>query len=543
LQNPKLITMKPEEVESLCAKINSRDLSDKDAELLIGLVNGSVWVYQKLEEGKLTIRRLQKLFGVTTERSKNYKAKLNPASTDTDDSNSTVKNHGRLPESAYTGAEDVDIPHPELIPGELCPEEACGGKLYEIKDSPTVIRIEGQPIASAKRYHLQSLRCALCQTIFTAPLPEGVHPKEKYDARFKSLLLINKYFTAVPFYRQEALQDFLGIPMPASTQWDVVKSTVPILKPVYAALLQELANSKGFYVDDTHAKILEQLKANKRATKKKDKKSCYTTGILGVNEQYDIYLFITNTQTAGGCFDGVWGFRNPDLPTPFFICDGLAANIPKEVNESLYLLCHCLSHARRKFYDLQGSYEELAEKVLGLIGKVYAHDAYIKKKELGDEERFNYHKEHSLPLMDELKSYLEYYRTNHLAEPNGSAGEAIRYMLDRWEQLTRFTQYPGIPLDTNILEQALKMPIRNRKNALFYKTAFGAEVAGMAQSLIFTAAQNDINPYEYLTALIEHEQEVSINPKAWLPWNYKEQLSPKELATLCQESVSCAGAP
>jgi transposase len=62
------------------------------------------------------------------------------------------------------------------------------------------------------------LRCTICQAIFTAPLPEDVHPTEKYDARFKSLLLINKYFTAVPFYRQEALQDFLGIPIPASTQ-------------------------------------------------------------------------------------------------------------------------------------------------------------------------------------------------------------------------------------------------------------------------------------------------------------------------------------
>lgn len=538
MQNPKQITMKPEEVEALCTKINSSNLSEEDSELLIGLVNGSVWVYQKLEEGKLTIRRLQKLFGVTTERSKNYKDKFNPSPPDVDDSNNTIKNHGRLPESAYTGAEDIEVAHSELTPGGLCPGEECGGKLYEIKDAPMVIRIEGHPIASAKRYRLQSLRCSICQTIFTAPLPEGVHPTEKYDASFKSLLLINKYFTAVPFYRQEALQDFLGIPMPASTQWDVIKSTVPILKPVYLALLQELANSQGFYVDDTHAKILEQLAANKKAVKKKDKKSCYTTGILGVNEEYDIYLFITNTQTAGRGFDSVWGFRDPDLPTPFFMCDGLAANIPKEVNESLYLLCHCLSHARRKFYDLQSSYEELAEKVLGLIGRVYKNDASIKNKNLSDEERLSYHKEHSLPLMNELKAYLEQYRINHLAEPNGSAGKAINYMLERWEQLTRFTQYVGTPLDTNILEQALKMPIRNRKNALFYKTAFGAEVAGMAQSLIFTAAQNDINPYEYLTALIEHEHEVLNNPKTWLPWNYKEQLVPKELATLCQESVS-----
>ena len=73
---------------------------------------------------------------------------------------------------------------------------------------------------------------------------------------------------------------------------------------------------------------------------------------------------------------------------------------------------------------------------------------------------------------------------------------------------------------------------------MFYKTEFGAEVAGYAQSLIFTAAQNDINPHDYLTMLIKHEDEVVKNPSAWLPWNYKDRLTPNELANLCQESVS-----
>ena len=541
MREPKQIIFKPEEAEALCHKIRERKLSDVDAEILIGLVNGNVWVQHKLEEGKLTIRRLQKLFGVTTERLKNYKNKIETSASlpkNSNSSNPPLKNHGRLPESAYTGAEDIEVIHPDLAPGEICPEEACGGKLYEIKDAPMVIRIEGHPIASAKRYKLQSLRCNICQTIFTAPLPEGVHPTEKYDAGLKSLLLINKYFTSVPFYRQDVLQDFLGIPFPASTQWDVIKSTVPVLKPVYQALLECAANSKGFYIDDTNARILEQIKANKKATRKKDKKACYTTGILAVNENYDVYLFITNAETSGKSFARIWEYRDPDLPTPYFMCDALYANIPKEINESLYLLCHCLSHARRNFYDLQGSFEELAETVLGLIGTVYANDKHFKEQGMSDEERLKHHQLHSVPIMEQLKAYLEQYSKTHLAEPNGSAGKAIDYLLKRWDKFTRFTEHPGIPLDNNILEQALKIPIRNRKNALFYKTLFGAEVAGYAQSLIFTAAQNNVNPHDYLTTLLKHENEVINNPKMWLPWNYKEQLVPKELATLCQESVN-----
>jgi transposase len=528
--------MKPEQIVALCSKISSKNLSDEEAELLIGMVHANAWLQQVLTEGRITIRRLQKLFGVTTEKRTSHKNK-NRGNPEQDEDNKP-KNHGRLPETAYTDAEDIDVSHPDLASGNACPEIACDGKLYEIKKAPIIIRIEGHPIASAKRYKLQSLRCNICQTIFTAPLPNGVHPTEKYDAEIKSLLLVNKYFTAVPFYRQEALQYFLGIPFPASTQWDVIKSTVSVLKPVYQALLELAANGAGFYVDDTHVKILAQMQANKKTDKPKEKKACHTTGILSVGEEQTIYLFITDTYAAGRSFDKLWNYRSPDLPKPFFMCDGLTASIPQEVRGNLYLLCHCLAHARRKFYDLQGCYEALAETVLELIGKVYANDKITKEQLMSDEERLAYHKNNSLPVMEALKIYLEQYRKNHLAEPNGSAGKAIKYLLERFEKFTCFTEHPGIPLDNNILEQALKIPIRNRKNAMFYKTAFGAEVAGFAQSLIFTAAQNNVNPHDYLTTLLKHESEVINNPSAWLPWNYKERLVPKELATLCQESVS-----
>ncbi len=536
MKSPKQITLKPAEVDELCKKISNSNLNSDEAELLIGLVNANAWMQQVLMEGRLTIKRLQKLFGVTTEKLQSHKDKAPPNPDEAE--KEKPKNHGRLAESVYTGAVDVDVQHPDLAPGGDCPGVACGGKLYEIKQAPAIIRIEGHPVASATRYHLQSLRCNICQEFFTAPLPDGVHPTEKYDEGVKSLLLINKYFTAVPLYRQDTLQSFLGVPLPASTQWDLIKSTVPVMKPVYLELLKLAANGAGFYIDDTHAKILTQMAANKKASNKKEKKGCHTTGILSVSEEQAIYLFITDTLAAGKSFDKLWDYRDPDLPRPFVMCDGLASGIPQEVKTTLYLLCHCLSHARRKFYDLHGDYEDLAETVLGLIRKIYANDEETKKRAMPPEERLQYHRMHSTPIMDELKTYLEQYRLNHLAEPNGSAGKAINYMLERWEKLTRFTEFEGIPLDTNILEQALKIPIRNRKNAMFYKTEFGAEVAGFAQSLIFTAAQNDINPHDYLTMLLKHEGEVINNPSAWLPWNYKERLTPNELASLNQESVS-----
>jgi transposase len=61
-------------------------------------------------------------------------------------------------------------------------------------------------------------------------------------------------------------------------------------------------------------------------------------------------------------------------------------------------------------------------------------------------------------------------------EPNSGLGEAIRYCLKHWTRLTLFLQQAGAPLDSNIVERALKKAILHRKNSLFYKTEKGAEV-------------------------------------------------------------------
>jgi transposase len=39
-------------------------------------------------------------------------------------------------------------------------------------------------------------------------------------------------------------------------------------------------------------------------------------------------------------------------------------------------------------------------------------------------------------------------------------------------------------------------------------------------SLIHTCRHNGVNPYEYLLALAANAEAVTLNPKAWLPWNY-----------------------
>ena len=62
------------------------------------------------------------------------------------------------------------------------------------------------------------------------------------------------------------------------------------------------------------------------------------------------------------------------------------------------------------------------------------------------------------------------------------------------------------------MERALKKAILNRKNALFYKTLNGAGVGDLFMSLIHTCELNGANPFDYLTELQRHSEELKQKP-------------------------------
>ena len=130
--------------------------------------------------------------------------------------------------------------------------------------------------------------------------------------------------------------------------------------------------------------------------------------------------------------------------------------------------------------------------------------------------------------MAELKTWLTDQIEQHKVEPNSGLGEAIGYMLRHWEALSLFLRQAGAPLDNNICERALKKAILHRKNAYFYKTENGAGVGDLFMSLIHTCELNKVNPFEYLTQLQKHANELSSRPESWMPWNYRDTLQTNE---------------
>ena len=540
------------QLDDILRRVDANELTEGDCEALRTLCKAYVQLTELLKDKNTSLARLRKLlFGLQTEKTKavlgqgeDSRSSLavaasasQTASVPTADAeeveNSPPKGHGRNGADAYTGAEKIVVAHKSLQPGDACP--SCGkGTLYETGRPGVLVRLVGQPPIQAKVYELQKLRCNLCGEVFTAAAPQGVG-SQKYDATSGSMIALLKYGSGMPFNRHEGLQGSMGVPLPASTQWEIVCAKAEKIAPAYEELICQAAQGEVVYNDDTTVKILEFMGAGaKEQTLAEEaeedsakqevpkRRGLFTSGVVSTRDGRRIALYFSGRKHAGENLKDVLVRRAETLEAPIQMCDALPRNLPGELQT---ILAHCLAHGRRRFVEVADRFPEECRYVLESLAVIYRNDAVARERKLSPSARRHFHQAQSGPVMGELHAWLHRQLDDRLVEPNSSLGTAISYMLKHWERLTLFLRVPGAPLDNNICEQALKRAILHRKNALFYKTSRGAHVGDLFMSLIHTCQLCGANPFQYLTEVERHADELSSNPDRWMPWNYQETLA------------------
>lgn len=527
-EKPKRIELTVEEVEALIERIRQENLVKPDYGLLVAIVINYFTLDQAHQEQSHVIGRLfNRFFGHRTEK---FKDVLKRASGEQespipsgpigkDSLKEKPKGHGRNGASAYEGAPKVPVSHACYRAGDRCP--LCSkGKLYPFGEPGIEIRMVGRAPLDGTVYVLEKLRCNLCGKIFTAQVPDEAG-EDKYDETAGAMVALLKYGSGLPFNRLEKLQESLGVPLPASTQWEIVEKSADKIHPVYGELIRQAAQGEILHNDDTAMKILANFK-KPEGNDETSGKGSFTTGILAVRDERRMALFFTGKKHAGQNMAEILKQRASGLSPPIQMCDALSRNVPKELET---ILANCLAHARRNFVDLVPSFPEECRYVIEVLAEVYHHDKMAKEQNLSADQRLRFHQDRSGPVMESLKESLQKQFDQRRVEPNSSMGKAITYMLNHWEPLTLFLRVPGAPLDNNICEQMLKRAILHRKNALFFKTEHGAYIGDLFMSLIHTCTLNHVNPFHYLTTLQKHSSELFKNPKGWLPWNYQQTVT------------------
>jgi transposase len=465
---PEIIELDSTQWDEVLGRVEQA-LDEKDASLIRAVFESYVYVTDLVEDKNTSIRRLRQLFfGARTEKTAAVVGRPaepadaaqprdvpadtalagGEANTDTSteaDKSPRTPGHGRNGADAYMGAERIDVPYPSLKAGDACPE--CDeGIVYE-KTPGVLVRITGQPPLTATVYQLQKLRCNLCGEVFTAAAPSEAGER-KYDATAGSMIGILKYGSGLPFNRLEVLQGYLEIPLPASTQWDIVKAVAANIAPAFAELIRQAAQGEVLHNDDTTVKILELMKERGRpeagvegeANDADRRTGLFTSGVVALRDGHRVAAFFSGQKHAGENLAGVLKHRAAELPPPIQMCDALSRNLPGELQT---IVAHCLAHARRQFVDVYEQFPEQCRQLLEALAVVYRNDAIARNRQLPPEARLEFHQRESQPTMQELHAWLTRQLDEKLAEPNSGLGGAIRYMLKHWERLTLFLRQAG----------------------------------------------------------------------------------------------------
>jgi transposase len=537
-------------VEAALARVQTQ-LGPADYDLFRRLVNTLAAVTAILSSQRTMLARLRRLFGLSSSeksrdvlRDQNCATDAGPASDNeaaaadadaspdescaaTSSGRQKRKGHGRLPVSMYEAATHIAVPHQSLNVGGCCPD-CRSGKLYELKEPAQYLRIFGQPILAGTCWDCQRLRCSSCGSVHTARAPaEAQGPK--FDETAVAMIALSRYSVGLPHNRLERMQKHMKLPVPASTQWDVLHDNAPAFEPVFAELERQGAQGEVVHNDDTYARLLAFM-GERRAKLLQDadlpdpeRVGLFTTAIVSITNEQPLVLFYTGRKYAGENLATLLKARDDELEPPTLMCDGLdSRNLP--VGHAVHA-SSCLAHARRGIVDQVVNFPRECRHVLDELRKVYRIDAQCRKSRLSPAERLAAHQQHSQPIMDGLKLWMQAELDEKRVEPNSGLGQAYKYMLKRWDKLTLFLRKTGAPLDNNTCERALKMAIRHRRNSLFYRSERGAEIGDLFMSLIHTAELRGANPFEYLTAVLRNESAVAANPADWLPWTFRATLA------------------
>ncbi len=149
------------------------------------------------------------------------------------------------------------------------------------------------------------------------------------------------------------------------------------------------------------------------------------------------------------------------------------------------------AHARRKFFDAQGSHGPEARRVLTLIGRLYS----VERLGLEPERLLAWRQRHSCRRLAQLRAELD--RLSLIVLPRSALGEALGYTLNNWTALTRYIEAPFLAIDNNHSERQIKQLVIGRKNWMFAGSEAGAESAAVLYSLVVSCKLAGVDPFAY----------------------------------------------
>jgi len=407
---------------------------------------------------------------------------------------SEVKAHYRKRTRLTTDKLPKDLPV-EIIEHELaaqdriCPD--CGSELHtmgrEIHEELKIIPAKAVIVRHVQRIYA----CRNCETssenvpVIKAFIPQSVIKGGFASPETIAHIAVQKFMMASPLYRQEQEWKQNGILLSRQTMsnW-LIKACEDWLEPIYEEMKHRLCEHTVLHADET---VLQVLKEPGKPAHSKSYMWLYRTS-GDAKHQIIIYEYQPDRRHTHpeNFLKDFTGYLHADG------YDGYH-NLPERIT-----VVGCMAHLRRKFFD--------AFKVLtkdkqpgsnAAKGVEYCDRLFRIEKNIAsltEEGRTKERERLSRPLFDEFYAWID----GLAALPDSLLGKAVHYAKSQRKYLQRYLIDIRLEISNNRVERSIKPFVIGRKNWIFANTPNGARASAIYYSLIVSARENGLNPFEYL---------------------------------------------
>jgi len=371
----------------------------------------------------------------------------------------------------------------------ICPD--CGSEMHKMGENCREELVLIPATAKIRRHLTYVYSCRHCERhaesvpIIEAELPEPVIKGGMASPEAIAHIATQKFVMGSPLYRQEQEWNSQGILLSRQTMsnW-LMKACEDWLKPIYEEMKRQLCAFDVLHADETTLQVLHE---DEKSAKSKSYMWLYRTS---GDAQQQIVLYDYQKSR---------GRENPkrflkDF-SGFLHADGYDAYhaLPNGIT-----VVGCWAHLRRKFDEAMKSLPKdrqrpsSASDGIDFCDKLFLFEKQFAK--ITPEERFKERQRVSLPLMEEFFAWAD--SLNVL--PQCLLGKAVTYSQNQRKYLKNFLLDGRLELSNNRAERSIKPFVIGRKNWLFANTKKGATASAIYYSLIMTAKENGLNPFEYL---------------------------------------------
>ena len=345
--------------------------------------------------------------------------------------------------------------------------------------------------------------------LITAPKPPQPIEKGLASPGLLAAMVVGKFGDHLPGYRLEDILSRHGVDIRRSTIYDWFTGVAETVRPLYELMKQRVLASRIIHTDDTQVKLIDHSISGTRLAR-------FWAYIGDRSNPYSVYDFTDSRERTGptAFLSDFSGYLQADAYGGY---DGIYSG--SDINaKNAVIEVACWAHARRYWHKAIDNDTRRSHHVLAVISRLYEIERAATKKNVDARARQSLRIEHAVPLLTDLKEWLDTERDNVL--PKSVIGKAFTYTLNQWAALNRYVEDGELNIDNNISERTVKPIAIGRKNWLFVGSEPAGHRAAILMSLIASCKSNFVEPWSWLKDVLTNlPQGTSVEtflPDRWL---------------------------